>query len=96
MRLLTSVDADALAMYCETYAQWVKASGELAKNGMIVNTENGFPVLSPYVSIANQCLKTMKGLLTEFGMTPASRSRLRAPEEMPEDPFDEFLQRRRG
>jgi len=91
MKLLKSVDADALAMYCETYARWVDASQQLAEVGMVSMTENGYPVMSPYVAIINQCMRTMKALLTEFGMTPASRSRLQVPVESEEDEFDRFL-----
>ena len=94
MRILTSADADALAMYCETYVRWVEASKALADGGMVTVTENGYPILSPYISIVNQCLRTMKTLLTEFGMTPASRSRIQVPEGKAEDPFDDFLNRR--
>ena len=91
MNVLTSVDADALAMYCESYARWVEASAALACEGLVVKTFGGYPVQSPYIGIINQCLRTMKLLLTEFGMTPASRTRLQAPAESEEDQFDEFL-----
>lgn len=94
MKLLTSADADALAMYCETYARWVDASKCLAEKGMVHITENGYPVLSPYVTIVNQFMRTMQRLLTEFGMTPASRSRIQLPEDPADDPFQKFLDRR--
>jgi len=94
MKLLTSADADALAMYCSTYDIWVKSSAELQKNGMIEYTEKGYPLMSPHITIINQCLRTMKQLLTEFGMTPASRSRIQVPEEKQVDEFDQFLSRR--
>lgn len=94
MELLTSADADALAMYCQTYDNWVKASKKLADGGMVTKTENGYPIMSPYVTIVNQCLRTMKQLLTEFGMTPASRSRISVPEKPEDDDFDQFLKRR--
>ena len=97
--LVTSVDADALAMYCETYARWVQASRKLAMSGMVekLKTNQGgeYLAMSPYVTIINQCMRTMKQLLTEFGMTPASRTRIQIIERPPEeDPFDEFLSRR--
>lgn len=97
--LVTSVDADGLAMYCETYARWVIASQKLAMDGMVVEmaTQNGgkYMAASPYMAIVNQCLKTMKQLLSEFGMTPASRTRIQVERPPDEDPFDEFLSRRK-
>ena len=96
--LLASVDADALAMYAETYARWVVASRKLAMGGMVIEmaTQNGgkYMATSPYMAIVNQCLKIMKQLLTEFGMTPASRTRIQIERPPEEDPFDEFLGRR--
>ncbi len=50
--------------------------------------------MSPYVTIVNQCLRTMKQLLTEFGMTPASRSRISVPEKKEDDDFDQFLKKK--
>lgn len=97
--LLTSVDADAIAMYAETYARWVVASQKLATGGMVIEmaTQNGGKYLasSPYWAIVNQCLKIMKQLLSEFGMTPASRTRIQVERPPDEDPFDEFLSRRK-
>ena len=96
--LVTSVDADALAMYCETYARWVQASRKLAMSGMVekLKTNRGgeYLAMSPYVTIINQCMRTMKQLLTEFGMTPANRTRIQIEKPPEEDPFDEFLSRR--
>lgn len=94
MKILTSADADALALYCQTYQRWVEASEKIDEEGMVVTTDNGYPVMSPYITIVNQCIKTMQRLLTEFGMTPASRSRIRVPEKQNDDEFDAFLRRR--
>ena len=91
MNLLSSADADAIAMYADTYDRWVQASAALRAGGMVVTTENGFPVQSPYIGIINQCLRTMQRLLIEFGMTPAARSRIQAPETASDDEFERFL-----
>lgn len=95
LKLLTNVDADALAMYADTYARWAEATRRLAKEGMIVYTENGFPIQSPYLSIVNQTMKVMQKFLAEFGMTPASRTRLQVPEEPEDDPFETFVSKKK-
>ena len=48
---------------------------------------------SPYLSIADQALEMMRKLMTEFGLTPSSRSRIRVPGD-PEgaDELDRFLE----
>jgi hypothetical protein len=38
----------------------------------------GYPIQSPYVSVASKALEQMPKLLTEFGMTPSSRGRINA------------------
>jgi len=96
MGLLASADADAIAMYCDVYARWVEAVAKLNEEGMIVHTENGFPIQSPYLGIANRCMAQLQKLLIEFGMTPAARSRIHLPEEKGNDPFDDFLRQRAG
>ena len=95
LKLLTNVDADALAMYADTYARWAEATSILSKQGMIVYTENGFPIQSPYLSIVNQTMKVMQKFLAEFGMTPASRTRLQVPEEPEDDPFESFVNKKK-
>jgi P27 family predicted phage terminase small subunit len=74
--LLTSVDRAALAGYCESWARYVEASENVQKFGTVIKSPNGYPILSPYVSICNTALREMRAFLTEFGMTPASRSRI--------------------
>lgn len=74
--LITVLDRGALAAYCQAWARWIEAEGELKKEGMIVYTEKGFPCQSPWLSIANEAIRQMKSMMTEFGLTPASRSRI--------------------
>ena len=73
--LLTSIDGDALAIYCATYARWVDAEKMLALDGSILITSNGYKVPHPALAIVQQCTKQMNTMLQQFGMTPASRSR---------------------
>ena len=77
--LLTVVDRAALAAYCQAWADWVFAHEQLAEGSMITVTEKGYPVLSPWWSVATTAAKQMKSFLTEFGMSPGSRSRIQIP-----------------
>lgn len=90
--LLTSVDRAALAAYCSAYARWVDAESKVQQHGLVVKSPSGFPIQNPYVGIANTALDHMRKFLIEFGMTPASRSRLQitVTPETPASDWDEL------
>jgi len=93
MGVLSRIDGPMLAAYCEAFAQWRKAL-DMLKLGYVLKTASGYPLLSPYVTVAEKSLRTMRAIASEFGMTPSSRSRLRV--ERPaaaENPLQEFMKR---
>ena len=49
---------------------------------------HGYPVQSPYVSIANRQAEIMMRIAFEFGFTPASRGRISVPRESEPGLFD--------
>lgn len=77
--MLSGIDLAGLAAYCSIYARWREAEALLQKSGMIISSPNGYPIQSPYLAIVNKCLQQMRGYLQEFGLSPSSRSRVRAP-----------------
>jgi len=68
--LLTELDDMALSMLCQGWADYLEATDQVRKSGILVK--------SPYLVAANQALKKVRALLVEFGMTPGSRSRIQA------------------
>ncbi|MEZ4714288.1 MAG: phage terminase small subunit P27 family [Caldilineaceae bacterium] len=94
--LLTEVDRAALAMYCTTWARYVRAEEELSRVDVewVAKTDRGYQHQSAWLQVSNQAMKLMKGLLVEFGMTPSSRSKVTVTKEEEENPFDKFLGRR--
>jgi P27 family predicted phage terminase small subunit len=46
------------------------------KHGAMIKSPNGFPIQSPYMIVANRQLEIMLRIASEFGFTPASRSRI--------------------
>ncbi len=89
MQLLTLADRSALAAYCTAYGRWVEAEKQVQKYGTIVKSPNkGFPMKSPYLTVADQALESMRKLMVEFGLTPSSRSRIKVPDNP--DATDEF------
>lgn len=83
MGVLTDVDHDALARYCVTYQRWLRAEKALARDGDVLKTNKGNYVQNPWLAISNRSLGLLNGLAAEFGITPSSRTRVKAspPEE---------------
>lgn len=91
--ILTEIDMAAFAGYCQAYARWKAAEEFISKHGAIVKTPSGYWQQVPQVSIAQQYLKDMQKLAEQFGLTPASRSRIIADAAKTEyiDDMDKLL-----
>jgi P27 family predicted phage terminase small subunit len=81
MGVLTVADGKALAAYCSCYSQLSKSEAAIEKFGLICVTLDqvtGVAELkaNPAVRIKSDALRQMKSFLIEFGLTPASRSKL--------------------
>ena len=95
MGILTSVDISAFAGYCQAYARWKEAEEFISQHGSIFHTPSGYVQQVPQVSIAQQNLKIMQSFCSEFGLTPAMRSRIIAGGGMDDgaadDPMENLL-----
>lgn len=74
--VLSRFDRGPLMVYCSACAAWLEALQSIAEYGAVIKSTNGFPVQSPYVSIANHHADVLLRIASEFGFTPASRSRI--------------------
>ena len=86
--LKQSLDRAALAAYCGAYALWAEATEAIQKYGVMIKSPQGFPIQSPYLAIANRQSEIMMRIASEFGLTPASRSRIATPAESGPSLFD--------
>jgi P27 family predicted phage terminase small subunit len=95
--LLTVVDRAALAAYCQCWARWAEAEEKMGEEDFVMlnTTDKGYKHVSPWFTVANAALKQMRGYLSEFGLSPASRSRVTVTKEEAQDPYTEFLNRRK-
>ena len=82
MGLLSNVDLDALEGYCVVSERWREAEEKLRQYGMMLS-KDGMLFPSPYLKVAEESLKQLKSWMIEFGITPASRSRV-SVEKKPE------------
>lgn len=96
--MLTNLDKAIFALYCESYSIWAKSARIIQEKGMvfsaitktvqkqdgsIVTTGSGLPSLNPYFKIADKAKEQMIKALTEMGMTPSSRARVKVAEQKP-------------
>ena len=91
--VLTQVDKAAFAGYCQAYARWREAEEFLSKHGTIFKTPSGYIQQVPQVAIARNYLQIMKDFCSEFGLTPAARTRIRVDTESAtsDDPMETLL-----
>ena len=86
-----------LTAYCVAWGTWKDATQKISVFGMVIKTKTGYPMQSPYIPIANKAMTTMKGLMTEFGMTPSARAHVSVQFEVhTPNPLDRFTHPRRG
>lgn len=92
---MTRLDGPLLAGFAAVWSRWLDAEAELQRTGPVIRSPNGYPIMSPFLVIANSCLKQLRLYAAEFGMSPASRTRVAAAETPPvEDAFEAYLEGR--
>ena len=76
MGVLTEADLDAVSAYTRIFTRWEEAESQLSTYGVMLS-KGGSLFPSPYLRIAEDCLKQRRAWMNEFGITPSSRSRVR-------------------
>src|SRR5450759_1684630 len=74
--MITDIDLNAFARYCQACGRYLVAESMVAKQGEVLISPSGFPIQNPYLAVSNKAMEQMHKLETEFGMTPSSRSRV--------------------
>jgi len=78
MGVLTEGDDAALAAYCQAFERFVEAERKIRQSGLLIKTTGGNVIQNPLVGVANRAMEIMHKFLTEFGLTPSSRTRVAA------------------
>ena len=84
LKLLSAVDVMPFAAYCEAVARWqtaeealgLIASKDPVMRGLIVKSKAGTAMENPLVYTSRRAAQEMLRVASEFGFTPAARSRL--------------------
>jgi P27 family predicted phage terminase small subunit len=74
--LLPVVSTETLVRYCIAWEKYLDAMELVHEYGQVMATHNQNLVLSAYAVAANQQQEILHRIETEFGMTPASKSRI--------------------
>ncbi len=74
--MITDIDLNAFARYCQACGRYLVAESMVAKQGEVLISPSGFPIQNPYLAVSNKAQEQMHKAETEFGMTPSSRSRV--------------------
>lgn len=96
--VLTQLDAKALELLIEAYTEYRRHCEALDTEGYTyrVETQTGDVMIKahPAAAMKADAWKRIRAMLAEFGMTPASRSKVNAGGPDKADPLEEFLKAR--
>lgn len=70
---LETADRAILTVYCETWAQNRAAVIAVTKHGPVIRYPNKTVGPSPFYKVAKETAVILRGLLSDMGLTPASR-----------------------
>lgn len=98
MNVLSKADRDLLELFCMNWSQYIALLRQVQKSGIVGEMLNhrGEVVLkrSPYQAELSRITDRQAKLLTEFGLTPSSRSRIATVRDTkPESSFDKWIER---
>lgn len=93
--LLTCVDGDNLAAYCQAFAEFKHSTVTLREEGREMCSDKGNVSQHPAVLQQRSAWAAMQKFSAMFGLDPSARTRLPARGRgASEDPFDSFLKQR--
>ena len=95
MHILSEGDSLALAMLCDAWAEYRDARDFVHQNGSTYKTTNKLGDIMfrarPEVAIASDAYKRVRGLLNDFGLTPAARAKVNS-EEADDDVMSNYFE----
>lgn len=88
LEILKPIDAGSLVMLCEIWARWKTAQSIIEKEGLTIETSQGVG-RHPAVAIAEVAERSYRSAAAEFGLSPASESKLasKGPSGDDDNPF---------
>ena len=85
LELLTNIDVNALAAYCDAYSDYIKCTKIIQEEGLMVEYTNKAAetnkVAHPLLTKKRQLFDQMNSIASEFGLTPAARAKIAIPKK---------------
>ena len=95
MSVLTQVDGAALERMCESYAEIIRYQDLIDRDGATYMTTNEHGEMlikgNPAVAMLGAADRRFKSYLTEFGLTPAARTKVKVTGGKKKDPLDGYF-----
>lgn len=88
--LLSRFDVTAFSGYCQAYSRHIQAEIALKGQDLILKGASGAMVKNPLISVSRMASDQMLQLAKQFGLTPASRSKVVPKKAKKEDAWDKF------
>jgi len=89
--LITKLDISSLMAVCMEWGVYCEAMDLLSAQGLQVTDEKGNLQTNPARKIASDAFKNCKSMCIEFGMTPASRTKIELPEKPKSNDLEDLL-----
>lgn len=98
LRLLSQPDLAELVGYCLAFSEVAYCTRFITANGRTVERPGQTPAARPEVAMLYKALEKLRQYASDFGMSPASRSRVEAgpPAEKSKDTAKDFLFRKQA
>jgi len=92
LRVFKQTDEFSFATYCQEAGRYIELQEIITKKGYTTtNIRNGDKAI-PEMAMARECLKNVRALSVEFGLTPSSRSKISVGDNPGEvDPMEKIL-----
>ena len=91
MGVLTMGDGEALATLCEVHSAEQACLLQLRAGGAVMHTDLGGVKPNPAGPLYRSLVAQKASLLSEFGLTPSSRTKLATKAEVQKDELEEFF-----
>ena len=89
---IADLDLGQVVAYCEFYADFIEASEEMKKEGIVITGVNGDTKINPAFNAKEKAHQRMQSIARTIGMTVDSRLKIITPSvEEKSDKFDEFF-----
>ena len=89
--IIEDVDSAALTMLARNYSMFIKASKQLEKDGLTIESDRGNLAPHPAIKIAKDAQTQAMKVMAEFGLTAKARTKLPKMEKEEDTPFEQFI-----